>query len=53
MGIDKDKASTLAGGGAGMALLLTVNWAAVPAGELVKIAVAMTLIFIGYRMYKG
>lgn len=36
-----------------MALLLTVNWAAVPSGELIKIAVALLLIFIGYRMYKA
>lgn len=52
MGIDKDKASTLAGGGAGAAMLLTVNWSAVPYGELVKIGVALFLIWIGYRMYK-
>jgi hypothetical protein len=46
-----DLATTLAGGGAGLALLLTVRWEAVPAGELVKVAVAMVLIVIGVRTY--
>lgn len=49
---DKDLASSIAGGGAGGALLLTVRWDVVPYGEAVKIAVAVLLIFVGYLMYR-
>ena len=48
----KDDASTIAGGGAGVALLLTVRWEAIPHGELVKVAVALMLSFVGYFMYR-
>jgi hypothetical protein len=50
--MDKDTASTLAGGGAGMALLLTVRWDAVPHGEVVKIVVALVLVALGCAMYR-
>ena len=48
-----DLASTIAGGGAGLALLLTVRWETIPAGESVKVAVAVLLALIGYLMYRG
>lgn len=51
--MDKDLASTVAGGGAGMALLLTVRWEAVPHGEAVKVGVAVLLILVGYLAYRG
>jgi hypothetical protein len=51
--MNKDTASTLAGGGAGVALLLTVNWTAVPFGECVKIGVALILIVAGILLYRG
>ena len=50
--MDKDNVSTIAGGGAGMALLLTVRWDAVPHGELVKVGVAVALVALGYLMYR-
>lgn len=52
--MNKDLGSTLAGGGAGLALLTTVNWAAVPApyGEGLKILVAFGLIVAGFVMYR-
>jgi hypothetical protein len=50
--MNKDQASTVAGGGAGMALLLTVRWEAVPMGELVKVVVAVLLMLAGYFMYR-
>jgi hypothetical protein len=49
----RDLGSTVAGGGAGMGLLLTVRWETVPAGETVKIVVALILIWMGYRAYRG
>lgn len=51
--MDKESASTIAGGGAGLALLLTVQWQSVPAGECVKIGVALLLALVGYLMYRG
>jgi len=48
----KDLGGTIAGGGAGMALLLTVRWEAVPGGEGVKVLVALTLIVLGYFSYR-
>jgi hypothetical protein len=50
--ISKDEASTIAGGGAGLALLLTVRWESIPMGELCKVGVALTLILIGYFCYR-
>jgi hypothetical protein len=47
-----DLGSTIAGGGAGLWLLSTVKWEAVPYGECVKIAVAIALTILGYRMYR-
>jgi hypothetical protein len=47
----KDLGSTIAGGGAGLALLLTVRWEATPFGEAVKVVVALTLLLMGYVMY--
>jgi len=49
----KDTASSIAGGGAGVALLLTVRWDAIPYGECVKVGVAFMLAIIGYLMYRG
>jgi uncharacterized membrane protein YebE (DUF533 family) len=48
----KDAASTIAGGGAGIALLLTVRWEAIPYGEAVKVGVALALAIMGYLMYR-
>ena len=50
--MNRDSASTIAGGGAGLALLLTVRWEAVPYGEAVKIGVALLLAGLGYLMYR-
>jgi hypothetical protein len=49
----KDLGSTIAGGGAGMGLLLTVRWELIPwgLGEPLKVAVALVLIAAGYAMY--
>jgi hypothetical protein len=49
----QDLMSTVAGGGAGLAMLATVRWEAVPCGELVKIGVALVLMATGYLMYRG
>lgn len=49
----KDTASTIAGGSAGICLLLTVRWEGVPYGECVKVGVALVLALIGYLMYRG
>src|ERR1035437_8624137 len=49
----KDATSIIAGGGAGIALLLTVRWEAIPCGEAVKIGVALALAIMGYMMYRG
>ncbi len=51
MGSLKDATASLAGGGAGMALLLTVDWSKVPSGECVKIGTAFALMMMGYFMY--
>ena len=44
--------STIAGGGAGVALLATVRWEMVPYGELVKLGTAVLLTLVGYLMYR-
>jgi len=51
----EDAASTIAGGGARIALLLTVRWEAIAYGEAVKVGVALALALavIGYLMYRG
>jgi uncharacterized membrane protein YebE (DUF533 family) len=49
----EDSASTIAGGGAGIALLLTVRCEAIPYGEAVKVGVALALAIMGYPMYRG
>ena len=48
----KDVGSTIAGGGAGLGMLLTVRWEAIPHGELFKVAVALILILIGCLLYR-
>ena len=48
----EDSASTIAGGGAGIALLLTVRWEAIPYREAVKLGVALALAIMGYLMYR-
>lgn len=52
--MDKDNASTIAGGGAGLLLLQTVRWELVGVqwGESVKVAVALILVAMGYLMYR-
>lgn len=47
-----DIVSTMAGGGAGIGVLMTVRWEAVPYGELVKIGVALFLIVVGAMLYR-
>jgi len=49
--LDKETTSTIAGGGAGLGLLLTVRWEMIPHGEAVKVAVAVALVMTGYLMY--
>jgi len=51
--MDKDQLSTLAGGSAGLWLLSTVKWEAVPYGETYKVGVALVLIVAGYLFYSG
>lgn len=51
--MNQDHISTLAGSGAGAALLATVRWEAVPHGELVKIGLAVVLMVLGYLFYRG
>ena len=48
----KDVRATIAGGGAGLGMLLTVRWEAIPHGEAVKVAVALVLILIGCFVYR-
>jgi len=50
--MNPDSASSIAGGGAGLLLLHSVQWANVPYGECVKIVVAVLLAVIGYLMYR-
>ena len=45
----KDATSIIAGGGAGIALLLTVRWEAIPCGEAVKIGVALAGLYLKAR----
>jgi len=47
-----DSISTLAGGGAGLAMLATVRWEVVPQGECVKIGLAVLLMLMGYFFYR-
>lgn len=49
----KDSISTLAGGGSGLALLLTVKWEAIAHGELIKVGMVVFLILVGWAMYGG
>lgn len=51
--LTKDTASTIAGGGAGLALLLTVRWEAIPYGECVKVGAALVILAMGYLFYRG
>ena len=48
----RDLGSTIAGGGAGLALLLTVRWEAIPQGEAIKVLMVVFLIIVGYLMYR-
>lgn len=50
--MNKDHISTLAGSGAGGALLATVRWESVPHGECVKIALALLLMAAGFFIYR-
>jgi uncharacterized membrane protein len=49
----RDVASTIAGGGAGIGLLMTVRWDSIPHGEEVKVAVAVVLMVAGYFAYRA
>lgn len=51
--MNRDITSTIAGGSAGVTLLLTVKWDGVPHGELVKIGLAVVLIVFGYFAYRN
>jgi hypothetical protein len=48
----KDVGPTVAGGGAGLWIPLTVRWEAIPHGEAVKVAVALVLILVGCFVYR-
>lgn len=50
--MDKDLGSTLAGGGAGLGLLMTVKWETIPHGELYKLAMVVFLIAAGAILYR-
>jgi hypothetical protein len=51
--MNQDTTATLAGGAAGLQLLMTVQYSALPAwSEFTKIAVAFSLMFLGYLMYR-
>lgn len=47
-----DVGSTLAGAGAGMALMATVRWEQIPQGEAVKLGVAILLLALGAILYR-
>jgi hypothetical protein len=51
--MNNDTTSTVAGGGAAIALLLTVRWDAIPYGELIKVGMVVVLLAAGYVMYRG
>ncbi|MGO9894436.1 MAG: hypothetical protein ACLPX8_09530 [Bryobacteraceae bacterium] len=51
--MNRDTASTLAGGAAGFVLLQTVRWEAIAHGEPLKVVVALTLIGAGIWLYWG
>jgi hypothetical protein len=51
--MNSDTTTTLAGGAAGLQLLMTVQYSALPSwSEFTKIAVAFSLMFLGYLMYR-
>jgi hypothetical protein len=49
----RDLGSTIAGGGAGLWFLSTVNWSAIPAGECVRAGIGVLLIVLGYFWYRN
>ena len=51
--VNSDGASTIAGGAAGMVLLLSVRWELVGVswGESIKVGVAILLALVGYLAY--
>ena len=51
-GLDRDLGSSLAGGAAGLALLLTVNWDKIPAGEEWKLGMVVFLVLTGVLLYR-
>ena len=51
--MSNDHVSTIAGGAAGVLLLQTVRWELIPAGEAVKVGVAVVLALVGYLMYRN
>lgn len=50
--LDRDLGTTIAGGSAGLLLLMSVNWQAVPNGELVKVCTALFLVVFGGLIYR-
>jgi hypothetical protein len=51
--MNSDTTTTLAGGAAGLHLLMTVQYSALPSwGEFTKLAVAFALLAGGYLMYR-
>lgn len=48
----RDLGSTITGGGAGLFLLTTVDWKDISHGQLLKVAVALSLVALGYLMYR-
>jgi hypothetical protein len=45
--MDKDSISTIAGGTAGLALMASVQWSAIPHGEIVKVGIALLFAVLG------
>jgi hypothetical protein len=51
--MDNDQGTTIAGGAAGLALLASVQWSAIPHGEIVKVAAAIVFTLLGYFACKS
>ncbi len=50
--MSNDIMTTMAGAGAGLAMLETVDWKLIPYGECVKLGVALALAIGGYLLYR-
>ena len=49
---DRNTTSTMAGGGAMLAMLADVHWDKIADGEVIKIGVAIALGLLGYCAYR-